>query len=38
MKTISRFPAAWVYLAQSFITAAEVLRSGCCDAFLILRG
>lgn len=34
MKKIS---ASWVYVAQAFITAAEVLRLGFRDAFLTLK-
>lgn len=37
MKTLHRTRAAWVYLAQAFITAAEVLRLGFRDAFLTFK-
>lgn len=37
MKTLSRVSRAWVYLAQAFITAAEVLRLGFRDAFLTFK-
>lgn len=34
MTKIRALPRAWVYVAQAFITAAEVLRLGFRDAFL----
>lgn len=37
MKTLSQIPSAWVYVAQAFITAAEVLRLGFRDAFYTLK-
>jgi hypothetical protein len=34
---LHRFSASWVYVAQAFITSAEVLRLGFRDAFLTLK-
>lgn len=33
---MKKIAASWVYLAQAFITAAEVLRLGFSDAFSTL--
>jgi hypothetical protein len=34
---MKKLAASWVYVAQAFITAAEVLRLGFRDAFLTLK-
>jgi len=36
-RTHNRFSAAWVYIAQAFITCGEVLRLGMRDARATLR-